>query len=51
MRSAPAARRRDVWFATGAEVARWWRSLDRPNDPGSSEEVRHRTDPQRAVAG
>ncbi|WP_432044876.1 polysaccharide deacetylase family protein [Streptomyces asiaticus] len=44
-------RRRDVWFATGAEVARWWRSLDRPNDPGSSEEVRHRTDPQRAVAG
>ncbi len=44
-------RRRDVWFATGAEVARWWSSLDRPNDPGSSEEVRHRTDPQRAVAG
>jgi peptidoglycan/xylan/chitin deacetylase (PgdA/CDA1 family) len=34
MRSRP-----DVWFATGAEVAEWWRSLGRPNDPGSPEEV------------
>jgi peptidoglycan/xylan/chitin deacetylase (PgdA/CDA1 family) len=28
-----------VWFATGAEVADWWRKLGRPNDPGSPAHV------------
>lgn len=31
--------RGDVWFATGAQVADWWRSLDRPNDDGNPARV------------
>jgi peptidoglycan/xylan/chitin deacetylase (PgdA/CDA1 family) len=31
-----------VWFATGSEVADWWRGLGRPNDPGHPLEVYER---------
>lgn len=31
-----------VWFATGTEVADWWRTLGRPNDPGNPLEVYQR---------
>src|SRR5262249_48208357 len=34
MRSKPG-----VWFATGAEVSEWWRTLGRQNDPGSPAQV------------
>ncbi|MEV0623916.1 polysaccharide deacetylase [Nonomuraea sp. NPDC050404] len=32
----------DVWFATGAEVAAWWRSRAAANDPGDPETSRLR---------
>lgn len=31
-----------VWFATGAELAEWWRQADRKNDPGDPMQVLER---------